>query len=234
MPRDLLLEPAVITERATVVNDMEASPWAPLLAVTGQRQILLYHTESLKLVGILPFPYGTPETVSFHPGGKYLLAGGGIGGKSGTTVTWDVTTGNVLMTMGKEFDSVLAASLRADLGAVAMGGPSRLIKFWDPQLSEQTLKIKKHTDWVISLAYSPDGVLLATGDRNNGIQIWEASTGNEFHSLRGHQKSIVDLKWRADSNIIASASADGDLAFWDMNQGKQIKKRVNVESTLWK
>lgn len=225
MPRDLLLEPAVITERATVVNDMEASPWAPLLAVTGQRQILLYHTESLKLVGILPFPYGTPETVSFHPGGKYLLAGGGIGGKSGTTVTWDVTTGNVLMTMGKEFDSVLAASLRADLGAVAMGGPSRLIKFWDPQLSEQTLKIKKHTDWVISLAYSPDGVLLATGDRNNGIQIWEAITGNEFHSLRGHQKSIVDLKWRADSNIIASASADGDLAFWDMNQGKQIKKQ---------
>ncbi|MDB4692145.1 hypothetical protein OAF21_00870 [Akkermansiaceae bacterium] len=233
MPKDILLEPAVVPSRSTVINDMEASPWAPLLAVTGQRQILLYNTDSLELVGILPFPYGTPETLSFHSSGKYLLAGGGIGGKSGTTVTWDITTGKVLMTMGKEFDSVLAADLRADLGAIALGGPSRLIKLWDTQAAEQTLKIKKHTDWVTSLSYSPDGVLLATGDRNNGIQIWEAQTGNEFHPLRGHQKGIVDLKWRADSNLIASASQDGDLAFWDMNQGKQIKKqRAHNEGVL--
>ncbi len=225
MPQNLLLEPTIVPTRATVINDMEASPWAPLLAVTGQRQVLLYHTDTLELVGILPFPYGTPETLSFHPSGKYLLAGGGIAGKSGTTVTWDITSGKILMAMGKEFDSVLAADLRADLGAVALGGPSRLIKFWDTQASEQTLKIKKHTDWVTALRYSPDGVLLATGDRNNAIHIWEAQTGNEFHSLRGHQKAIVDIKWRSDSNLIASASEDGDLAFWDMNQGKQIKKQ---------
>ncbi|MGC6427807.1 MAG: c-type cytochrome domain-containing protein [Akkermansiaceae bacterium] len=224
MPQDLLLEPVVVPPRGTVVNDMEASPWAPLLAITGQRQILLYHTDSLELVGVLPFPFGTPETVSFHPSGKYLLAAGGIGGKSGTTITWDVTNGNVLMTMGKEFDSILAADIRADLGGIALGGPSRLIKLWDTQANEQLLKIKKHTDWVTALSYSPDGVLLATGDRNNGIQIWEAATGNEFHTLRGHQKAIVDLKWRSDSNLVASASEDGEIRFWDMNRGKEVKK----------
>ena len=224
MPQDLLLEPVVVPARGTVVNDMESSPWAPLLAVTGQRQILLYHTDSLELIGILPFPYGTPETVSFHPSGKYLLAAGGIGGKSGTTITWDVTNGKSIMTMGKEFDSILAADLRADLGGIALGGPSRLIKLWDTQANEQLLKIKKHTDWVTSLAYSHDGVLLATGDRNNGIYIWEAATGNEFHTLRGHQKAIVDLKWRSDSNLVASASEDGEIRFWDMNRGKEVKK----------
>ncbi|MGB0144048.1 MAG: c-type cytochrome domain-containing protein, partial [Akkermansiaceae bacterium] len=185
MPEDLLLEPVITPSRATVVADMQSSPWAPLLAVTAPRQVLLYHTDSLELVGILPFPKGSPETLSFHPGGKYLLAGGGIGGKSGTTVTWDITTGEILMTMGREFDSVLAADLRADLGGVAMGGPSRLVKLWDPAVDEQIKSIKKHTDWVTALAYSPDGVLLATGDRNNGVQVWEAATGNEFHSLRG-------------------------------------------------
>jgi WD40 repeat protein len=224
MPQDLLLEPVVTPTRSTVVADMDASPWAPLLAVTGQKQVLLYHSDTLELVGVLPFPKGNPETVSFHPSGKYLIAGGGIGGKSGTTITWDVTTGKEMMTMGKEFDSVLAADIRADLGGVALGGPARLVKLWDTQEGEQIKSIKKHTDWVTALAYSPDGVLLATGGRGSGVQIWEAATGNEFHSLRGHQKAIVDVKWRADSNLVASASEDGTIRFWDMNQGREIKQ----------
>ncbi|MFT7171986.1 MAG: hypothetical protein ACI9NQ_000195 [Paracoccaceae bacterium] len=224
MPLDLLLEPVISPSRSTVVPDMDASPWAPLLSVTGQHQILLYNTDTLELVGVLPFPKGHPQTVSFHPSGKYLLAGGGIAGKSGTTITWDITNGNVMMTMGKEFDSVLAADLRADLGGVALGGPSRLVKLWDTQEVEQTHSIKKHTDWVTALAYSHDGVLLATGGRGSGVQIWESSTGNEFHSLRGHQGAITDIKWRADSNLIATASEDGTIRFWDMNQGKEIKK----------
>ena len=224
MPQDLLLEPVVTPTRATVVADIEASPWAPLIAVTGQKQVLLYHSDTLELIGVLPFPKGNPESVSFHPSGKYLIAGGGIGGKSGITVTWDVTTGKEMMTMGKEFDSVLAADIRADLGGVALGGPSRLVKLWDTQEGEQIKSIKKHTDWVTALAYSPDGVLLATGGRGSGVQIWEAATGNEFHSLRGHQKSIVDVKWRADSNLVATASEDGTIRFWDMNQGKEVKR----------
>ena len=224
MPSDLLLEPVVVTQRATVVADIEASPWAPLIAVTGQRQVILYHSETLEPVGILPFDKGQPETLSFHPSGKYLLAAGGIAGKSGTTITWDITTGKEIMTVGKEFDSVLAADLRADLGGVALGGPSRLLKLWDTQELTPFKSIKKHTDWITALSYSPDGVLLATGDRNNGVLIWEAHSGNEFHSLRGHQKGIVDLKWRQDSNLVASASEDGSIIFWDMNQGNQVKK----------
>ena len=224
MPKDLLLEPVIVPSRSTVINDMDSSPWAPLIAVTGQRQILLYNTDTLRLAAVLPFPKGQPETVSFHPSGKYLLAGGGIGGKSGSTKVWDVVTGKVMMEAGKEFDSVMAADIRADLGGIALGGPSRLIKLWDTQAGEQIKSIKKHTDWLISLAYSYDGILLATGDRNNGVQVWEAATGNEFHSLRGHQKSIVDVKWRADSNLLATASEDGQVIFWDMNSGKQIKK----------
>ena len=224
MPQDLLLEPVVTPTRSTVVADMDASPWAPLLAVTGQKQILLYHSDTLELIGVLPFPKGNPETISFHPSGKYLIAGGGIGGKSGTTVTWDITNGKEMMTMGKEFDSVLAADLRADLGGIALGGPSRLVKLWDTQEGEPLKSIKKHTDWVTAIAYSPDGVLLATGCRGSGVQIWEAATGNEFHSLRGHQKAIVDIKWRADSNLVATASEDGTIRFWDMNQGKEVKR----------
>ena len=110
LPEHLMLEPCVVTDRATAIHSIVASPWAPLLAVTGQHQILLHHTESLELIGILPFPEGEPVSLSFTPDGRYLLVGGGVPGKSGVTVTvtLDITNGTRLLTTGKEFDTILA------------------------------------------------------------------------------------------------------------------------------
>jgi WD40 repeat protein len=224
MPKHLLLEPVVMTSRATSVNDMAASPWAPLLAIAAQYQVLLYNTDTLELAAVLPFEYGQPEVLSFHPSGKYLLAGGGVGGKSGTTVTWEIETGNTVLRAGKDFDSVLAASLRSDLGGVSLGGPGKRVKLWNTTTDEQLISIKKHTDWVTQLAYSPDGVLLASGGRGGGVYVWEAETGNEFHNLRAHQAGITGVAWRSDSNLLASASEDGNVIIWEMNNGKQVKK----------
>ena len=226
MPQHLLLEPVVLTTRPSAVADMATSPWAPLLAITGQRQVLIYNTDSLRLEAVLPFDHGQPETLSFHPSGKYLLAGGGIGGKSGTTVTWEIETGKAVLRAGKDFDSVIAASLRADLGGVSLGGPGKRVKLWDTAADEQLASIKKHTDWVTQLAYSPDGVLLASGGRGGGVYIWEGETGNEFHNLRGHKAGITDLVWRSDSNLLATGSGDGSVLVWEMNNGKQVKKIV--------
>lgn len=224
MPQHLLLEPVVTTHRATVVNDMATSPWAPLLAMAGQHQVLLYHTDTLDLVAVLPFIHGQPEVLSFHPSGKYLLAGGGIGGKSGTTVTWEIESGKTILKAGRDFDSVLAASLRSDLGGVSFGGPGKRVKLWDTANDTELISIKKHTDWVSQLAYSPDGVLLASGGRGGGVYVWEGDTGNEFHSLRGHKDHISGLAWRSDSNLLATSSKDGNVMVWSMNNGKLAKK----------
>ncbi|HLF93235.1 MAG TPA: c-type cytochrome domain-containing protein, partial [Planctomycetota bacterium] len=56
MPRDLLLEPPVRTVRPEALTALAASPWAPLVAVAGHHQVLLYATDTLELAGILPFP----------------------------------------------------------------------------------------------------------------------------------------------------------------------------------
>ncbi|MFC7336862.1 c-type cytochrome domain-containing protein [Haloferula chungangensis] len=224
MPEHVLLEPCVVAPRASAIHAMVASPWAPLLAVTGQRQVLLFHTESLELVGVLPFPEGDPVSLAFTPTARYLIVGGGIPGKSGKTVTFDVTNGERILTAGKEFDTVIATDLHPNLDKVATGSPSRLIKVWKTEDGSQIASIKKHTDWITALDYSPDGILLATGDRNGGVWVWESGSGNEFHTLRGHQAGITAAQFRPDSNILASASEDGSVRFWEMNNGKEIKK----------
>ena len=224
MPLDVLLEPPVLAPRASSVNAMAASPWAPLIAVTGQKQVLLVDTNTLELAGLLPFPEGDPVSLAFTPNARYLIVGGGVPGKSGITVTFDVVTGERMLVAAKEFDSVLAADLKPDLSMVATGSPSRLIKIWKAEDGSQKASIKKHTDWVTALDFSPDGILLATGDRNGGVWVWEADSGSEFHTLRAHQAGITAVAFRADSNLLATASEDGSVRFWEMNGGTEVKK----------
>lgn len=224
MPVDLLLDPPVITERAAAIRALAASPWAPLLAITSQRQVLLVNTDTLELAGILPFPEGDPVSLAFTPDARYLIVGGGVPGKSGVTVTFDVTHGSRLLGAGREFDSILAADIRPGFDIVATGGPSRLLKFWNTESGALVRSIKKHTDWITALDLSPDGVLLASGDRNGGVWVWESESGNEFHTLRAHQAAITATVFRADSNFLATASEDGTVRFWEMNGGSEVKK----------
>lgn len=237
MPRDVILEPTVVAERPSAIQAMAASPRAPLLAVTSQRQVLLFDTRDHQLTGVLPFPEGDPASLAITPDGRYLIVGGGRPGKSGLTVTFDLVGGERALTAAKEFDVVLAADLRPDLAAVASGSPSKLVKLWKSADGSQTHSIKKHTDWVTSLDYSPDGILLATGDRNGGVWVWEALTGAEFHTLRAHQAAITTAAFRPDANLLATSSEDGTVRFWEMNGGKEIKRvdahKQGVLSFAW-
>ena len=223
MPKYLSLEPSVVTSRAFASPAITSAPWSPLVAIAGQKQVLLYNTETLNLMGVLPYPEGFIESLAFSRNGKLIIAGGGRGGKSGRVVAWEVESGKRLLTMGEEYDTILSADLSPDQSLVAIGSPSKLIKVYDVASNEILYEIKKHSEWVTQVAFSPDGVLLATADRNGGLHIWEAQTGNPFYSLDGHKEEITDLSWRADSNVLASASEEGAVRTWEMNNGKQVK-----------
>ena len=221
--KPLALDPVVTTARANAVTALAASPWAPLVAVGGQKQVLLYNADTLELIGVLPFPEGVPHVLTFSRNGSLLLAGGGRGGKSGRVVVWDVATGGRVVEVGDEADAVLAADISADQTLVALGGPSKVVRVYATKDGSLVREIKKHTDWITAVEYSPDGVLLATADRGGGLFAWEAHTGREFFALRGHTAAVTDLSWRADSNVLATAGEDTTLRLWEMENGGQIK-----------
>lgn len=223
MPEYLSLEPQVVSQRAFAPSAMATAPWSPIVAVAGQKQVLLYHTETLRLLGILPYPEGFIESLTFSRNGKIVLASGGRGGKSGKVAGWDLKSGKRILTLGEEYDTILTADLSADQSLIAIGGPSKVVKVFDLASGEILYQIKKHSEWVTQVQFSPDGVLLATGDRNGGLHVWEAQTGNAFYTLDGHKEAITDLSWRADSNVLLSASEDASVRIWEMVNGKQAK-----------
>ena len=223
MPKNLPLEPVVHTARMNAITGLAASPWAPLIAVAGQKQVLLFQCDTLAPLGILPFTEGEPIEVKFSRSGQLLLAGGGRGAQSGRVVLWDVVTGKKTLTLGDDYDAVLAADLRPDQAQAALGGPSRLVKLWSTKTGQLQHKIKKHTDWVTAVAYSPNGQMLATADRNSGLSIWDPDSAQELFTLAGHKSAVTALSWRGDSKLLASSSEDGTVKLWEMLEGRQMK-----------
>ena len=222
-PEHVLLEPVVVTPRTTAVVAMAASPWTSLLAIAGQKQILLYDTDTRQLAGVFPYAEGYARSLKFSQNGSLLVMGGGRGGKLGHAVVWDVKSGRRITEVGKEFDQVMSADISADHKMVAIGSPSKKVKCYDTATGEELYVISKHTEWILGVDFSPDGVLLATSDRNGNVMVWEAESGGEFYVLGQHKAACTDLAWRSDSNLLASCSTDGTISLWEMNEGKQVK-----------
>lgn len=223
MPETVWRVPVVTTQRHAAASAIATSPWAPMVAIAGQKQVSLYHTDTNDLLGVIPYPEGIPQALRFSRDGAYLLVAGGTHAAMGTASLYDVRSGKRLLSVGDELDVVFGADINDDLSNIAMGGPQRIVRVLDTASGEVLHELKKHTDWVYSVAYSPDGVLVASGDRSGGLHVWEAETGRLYLDLIGHKDAIRGISWRADSNVLVSASEDGTVKLWEMNSGNQLK-----------
>ena len=223
MPAGLPLEPAVQASRGSALTAVAHSPWAPVVALASAKQIVFYNTADQALAGVLPYPDGFPHDVKFSRNGKLLLAAGGRGGKSGEVVVWDITTAQRVITIGDQFDSVLAADISSDQRWIALGGPDRILKIYRTSDGALEHKSKKHTEWVTAVEFSPNAKYLATGDRNGGLVLWEAESGQEMFALNGHRGAITAITWRGDSEMVVSASEDGTLKVWKASDGSAVK-----------
>jgi FOG: WD40 repeat len=153
LPPVALPEPA----RAQPVTALAASPWAPLLAVSGHERIYLFNLEKRTPAGELPFPEGVPYVLRFSRDGAMLLAGGGRGVQSGRVVLYDVQSGKRLAVVGDEADIVLAADISADGKLVALGGPKKVVKVYRVADGKLAYQITKHTDWITAIEFSRTG-----------------------------------------------------------------------------
>ena len=223
MPEKLPQAVPVITPRAAAITAIAASPWAPLVAVAGQKQVALYNSDTAQLLGVLPFEEGVPQSIRFTRDGAFVVVAGGEHSAKGIVAIYEVKTGNRVAAVGDELDVAFDADVNDRMTQVALGGPQKMLRIYDTATGELQFDIKKHTDWIYAVAFSPDGVLIASGDRSAGLVVWEASTGRQYLEFTEHKGAINSIAWRDDSNVFASASDDGTVKLWDVVEGKVVK-----------
>ena len=223
VPPRLIKEPVLWTPRKSPTRSVAVNPWSPIAAITAPKQVVLYNTQTLELIGIVPFPLGQPEVVRFSRNGAIMIIGGGVGGASGKVLMWDVVKGEAIGMIGDELDAVLACDISPDHSLVALGGPKKKVKVYSTSDGKLQYEIAKHTQWITAIEFSPDGKNLASGDRNGGLIVSDAATGTENFDLTGHKAHLTSLSFRVDGKILASVSMDKSVRIWEMKKGKQIK-----------
>ncbi|MBI2424319.1 MAG: hypothetical protein HYV27_15920 [Candidatus Hydrogenedentes bacterium] len=223
MPEAALAAPLPLPTRGVVARAIDTSPRAPLLAVGGNRQIMLYNIESNTLLGALPFPEGDIYTLSFSVNGEVLLAGGGEEGHSGLAVAWNIRTGERLGVFGEAYDTVLAADISPDHRTIALGGPNRKVRTYDAATGAEMYTLDAHADWIYAVKFTPDGEVLATADRGGNLFLWQAANGRKVEQLSGHTGAINALAYTPDSSMLASAGADGTVQVWDTWKYNRIR-----------
>tara|TARA_B100000945_G_scaffold242894_2_gene199122 strand:+ start:273 stop:1691 length:1419 start_codon:yes stop_codon:yes gene_type:complete len=230
MPVDLPEVEVAPTSRNMAILGLATSPWAPLAAASGYKQIRLFNTDTEEEIGHLLFEPGVPHVLKFSQNGEILMAAGGQPGHSGSVVLYDVKTGKVVGRFGDELDTVLAADISPDQKLVAFGGPGRIVKAYSTESAEEVYQIERHTDWVTSIAFSPDGTQIATGDRAGNLYLSSADSGGILLSLDSHKGSVRGLSWRRDSKVVASAGDDGRLIWWNAETGFVAMQSTNGHS----
>tara|TARA_R110002072_G_scaffold139249_3_gene282748 strand:- start:20802 stop:23234 length:2433 start_codon:yes stop_codon:yes gene_type:complete len=221
MPGDLPLVKKAYPQSPGSMRTIAASPGAPLLAVPGFHQILLIHQDSLRELGVLEFPFGQVEALSFSNDGSVLIAAGGIAGRSGGAVLFDVQTGRELGRFSKRRDVLLSAAVSPDGTLVATGDTRRNVEVLRAS-DGQSLWRERHEDWVTAVMFSADGKLLASADRQGFVAVHEADNGREVHKMKAVDGLVGDLAFSPNSGYLATAGADRSVCLYRMRDGRRM------------
>ncbi len=205
--------------RALPIMALAANPWAPLVAVGGLGDAVLFDSTTGSRLGAVPFPQGEVRALRFSRSGEVLLMAGGKPAVSGNAVLVDVRTGTIIASLGDEFDIVLAADISPDQSLVALAGPEKLVRVYKVADGTVAYTIKKHTDFVTAVQFSPDGTTLASGDRAGGLFLSAAADGSSPRLLDGVVGGVADVDWRRDGRALAVATGDGNVLVYEPTKG---------------
>lgn len=223
LPHELPSVAITRPERAGTVKALQRSPNAPLLAMPGLQQVLLFDG-AMRPLGALPIAEPTVDQIAFASDGTQLVAAVGETGRRGAAALFDVRSGRHLGTFGKERDVPLAVAVHTGAGVVALGGAGKRTVLLR-QADGKELASGPHDDFVLALAFAPDGTLVAAGDRSGEVKLWESGGGGLLESFAANRGAVHGLVFARNGQRLFTAGADGTVRAFDPNSGKEVWKQ---------
>lgn len=155
--------------------------------------------------------------VACSPDGKKIASAG----DDGIIKVWDVTSGKVLLTLGKDLQGADAVAFSPDgqmLAAAVNAGGRRgnAVQIWDLANGQLVQDMREHTQQINDLAFSPDGNRLASVGNDNSLRIWNVKYGTLETTQKETKNNLLALAYSPDGKrIVATENWDGKIQMWD-------------------
>jgi WD40 repeat protein len=218
------------------VSAIAFSPDGKILAVGTERdrgpgQLLLLETSTGKLTRRWSAHSNGVTSVAFSPVGDRIASTGSYDEKARV---WDVRTGTLRQTLGKQVREVESVAYSPD-GRWIVGGVNLPdarygeVVFWDARTGQAQRKLPgrffSNFGVVPEIDYSADGKMLATGEADGGIRLWDASSGRVERTWKAHGEKVEGIAFSRDGRYLASCRWDiyhltNELKLWDAETGR--------------
>ncbi|MEJ7710645.1 MAG: WD40 repeat domain-containing protein [Pyrinomonadaceae bacterium] len=153
------------------------SPDGRMLATSGVKKVKLLNLKTGELKATLLASKGLFSllyTLTFSPDGRALLTVS----SDLKALLWDVATGQLKATLGRQKGLVVTAVFSPDGQMVATAGSEdKTAKMWDAATSQLQASLTGHRAGIYDVIFSPDGRMLATAGQGNTTLLWNVPVG---------------------------------------------------------
>jgi tetratricopeptide (TPR) repeat protein len=151
-------------------------------------------------------------------------------GYDGLLCWWDVATGRLLRSVGRDDSPLLGVAVSHDgqtLAAIARTG----ITLRDAESGRLVRKLPRFANawWV---AFSPDDQLVAAGGQSGAIKCWNTATGTEAAGFETLPNAVYldGLAFSHDGRSLVAVYHGGGLFVWDVETGKVAQQ---LRQLMW-
>lgn len=204
----------IATGRYQALEVMDAETRNPIWSVKGMADVV--------------------RAVVFSPDGAQIAAAGGVCGKKGEVVIWDVKSGVAVRKIAGHADCIYAAAYSPDGKMLATASYDKLIKLWDPATGAEIRTLKDHIDAVYSIAFTPDGKRLLSASADRSVKVWNPATGERLYTLSDATDGLNTLVVSPDGKLVAAAGLDKSIRVWRLGEksGELLLSLISHEDAI--
>ncbi|HTS61395.1 MAG TPA: c-type cytochrome domain-containing protein [Verrucomicrobiae bacterium] len=229
-PRETLSTGPAIYHQPPVITALRFSPDGKLLAVGGNREILLHDAAGAGVVKRLPGKAERVLSLAFSSDGSLLIAGGGTPARFGELQFWDPREGKLLRSVLVGSDTVFGASLSPDAKKVAVGCSDNTVHVFDSANGRELYKISSHENWVLATVFGVDSKRFVSVGRDRAAKLVDAEKGQFLENVNQLRGELAAVARHPAKDVIVIGGEDRIPYVYTMDRPRNMK--VGEEATL--
>ncbi|MBL9168365.1 MAG: protein kinase [Verrucomicrobiales bacterium] len=167
-------------------------------------------------------------TADFSPDGRRVVTAS----EDLTAKVWDVSTGQLAITLNGHDDWVRSAAFSPDGSRIVTGSKDYSVRIWDAATGAELRRLQGHRAAIRSVAFSRNGHRIVTACQDGTARTWDAETGRLLVTFRGHSNWLFSAAFDPDGKRIVTAGEDGTARIWDATDGRELRRLVGHDGTV--
>ena len=206
-----------------VLTALAFSPDGKMLAVSGNREILLHTLDGSASPRRLPGLSDTVLSLAFSKDGSLLVAGGGTPARFGEIQIWDLPAARLRRSVMLTGDTVFGVSISQDGSRVAAGCTDNTVRIVDTASGREVGKMGAHENWVLGTVFSVDGKRVVSVGRDRSAKLTDAASGAFQENLNLLRGELAAVARHPSKDMVVVGGEDRIAYVYLMDRPKNMK-----------